>query len=367
MSDFPSLSPASEDVFDNPSRQSSPFPNLPFIVDAATLKDAVNRNAGEIFESIIAIMEELNRVREENENLQSDNQSLRENWQDVSLQVQENYKQLSSTQAELAKTQGGLSFALEDFGQRRQDWFKRAQRYEELMAIGSAKQVVLWKYVERIENGLTPTNSGNWATVPPLTGTHMTPTAFDSEESDSTVTEFKGSPERMSRATTRRGASKGNTGLETEMSRARGRGSGSPGRGVFNPAAVGRWNPARLELADLSNRIHSCLVVEAQQKAFSQQQVQLKPLNTSTSSPASYLSHLVSLASVQTHCAHLPSTDVRYHLAASNMSAKPITTRRVKVARIRNASLFMSIDPAMKKLMDSDVDSRVSAEIAVRG
>jgi hypothetical protein len=52
----------------------------------------------------------------------------------------------------------------EDFAHARKDWKCAREKYEELVDIGLAKQVVLWKFVERLkggENGAVG-REGNW-------------------------------------------------------------------------------------------------------------------------------------------------------------------------------------------------------------
>jgi hypothetical protein len=41
----------------------------------------------------------------------------------------------------------------EDFAHARKDWKCAREKYEELVDIGLAKQVVLWKFVERLKGG----------------------------------------------------------------------------------------------------------------------------------------------------------------------------------------------------------------------
>ncbi|KUJ07542.1 uncharacterized protein LY89DRAFT_356916 [Mollisia scopiformis] len=278
MSDFPRLSPATQEEFETPSREESPFhPHLPYIVDVHTLREAVNKDAGQIFDAIITIMEELHRVRDENEDLKRDNLTLKENWMDVSHQAREAQKNLTSTKTQLRRTQNDLNAYWDEFSQRRGDWYIRAQRYEELLAICSAKQVLLWKLIERIREGDTPEGDRNWENaVPSLTGTHFTPTVSDSqsEKSGSIITEFRGSPERaMSTSRGRTGRKELPKGETSNYKRSSERGldpaavsldlpktkaskvKGSPERG-FNPAASsfvpGVGNPAASTISDIT-------------------------------------------------------------------------------------------------------------------
>ncbi len=205
MHEFPELPPPLEQPIDRecPSRQESPcHPHLPYVVDIRTLQEAVSKDANYVFDAIVSIMGELSRVRAENESTKQELETVKENWMDMNAQLIAVDRQLVDTQEQLATTQTDLKAALDDFSQRRLDWYNRSQRYEELMAIGSAKQVVLWKFIERIQNGNKPKQEGTLdVAAPPLIGTHITPApaSFLSpriEDPTSTITEFKGSPEK---------------------------------------------------------------------------------------------------------------------------------------------------------------------------
>lgn len=219
MSDFPTLAPAVEKPFTNAPRQESPFSaHLPQVVDAKSFQEEVRRYPDLVFETVVQIIDELEAARAENEALKQENEGLnedisglKENWMDVRDQTLGHHKQLISTQVALAKThkaledaQKGLRDAKEEHNQRRLDWNSRAQAYEELWAIDKAKQVILWKFIERLQKGsLSEGESDSMAALPPWTGTtknptrmFVTPDSVKPQVSSSTGTEYSRSPEK---------------------------------------------------------------------------------------------------------------------------------------------------------------------------
>lgn len=307
MAEFPKLSPTIEvDFTDAPTREQSPFyPSLPYVIDAKTLQEAVNKDAQFIFKTICLKIENLNSKVAQNDQLRADNKlfkeeltNVKENWMDVNQQLiiaqtqlsstQEQLKrvqeqltnthhQISNTQQQLINAQSQLKTAHDEADHRVHDWNTRTLRYEELLAIGSAKQVVLWKYIERLQEGAPPGPKRNEnIPTPAMTGTRFTPgpphSIFPrSDHSNSTITEFKGSPVRSSLAGSpervrsfKGGVEKGSWsspersgfqgGLEKDLSGLslernfakepdRGSLARSPERvGGFNPAAVSSWS-----------------------------------------------------------------------------------------------------------------------------
>lgn len=235
MAEFPKLSPPIEGDFDahTPAREQSPFyPSLPTIVDAKTLQEAISKNPQFIFQTICDRCDELKIQVAKNDQLRADIDHyreeltiVRENWMDsnqtlivtqtqlssiqdqlkrVQEQLTNAHHQISTTQQQLMNAQSQLKAVQDEGDLRVLDWTTRAQRYEELLAIGSAKQVVLWKYIERLQEGVPPGPRGNEnIPIPAMTGTHFTPgpphpMSPQSDHSNSTVTEFKGSPVRSS-------------------------------------------------------------------------------------------------------------------------------------------------------------------------
>ncbi|CZR61754.1 uncharacterized protein PAC_11651 [Phialocephala subalpina] len=280
MAEFPKLSPTIEGDFntDSPARDQSPFhPHLPYIVDAKALQEAVNKDAQFIFKTICRIIEDqkskgaqMDQLRADIEHYTGELRNVKENWMDVNQQLLVSESQLTDSkqhltrvqteltntrhllgaaQQQLVNAQSQLKAAEEDLNYRQLDWTTRTQRYEELIAIGSAKQVLLWKYIERLNAGVPPGPKGfeNFPT-PSMTGTQLTPgppTSPNSDHSDSTITDFKGSPVRGSLAgSPERGGFQG--GLEQGLAAVsfdkvkgvvRGSLARSPERGGFNPAA----------------------------------------------------------------------------------------------------------------------------------
>lgn len=306
MAEFPRLSPTIEGDFntDTPTREQSPFhPSLPYVVDAKTLKEAVSKDAQFIFKTMCLKIDNLNTKVAQNDQLRADNEhfkeeltNVKENWMDVNQQLIIAQTQLSSTQEQLKRVQEQLTnahhqtsnteqqlinaqrelkAAQEEADYRVHDWYTRTLRYEELLAIGSAKQVVLWKYIERLQESARPSPRGNEnIPTPAMIGTRFTPGPphFISrpDHSNSTITEYRGSPvsylagspERVGsfkdgiekgswsgspeRSGFQGGLEKGISGLSLERNFAkepeRGSLARSPERvGTFNPAAVSSW------------------------------------------------------------------------------------------------------------------------------
>jgi hypothetical protein len=219
MSNFPSLALPVERPFTNPPREESPFGvHLPQVLDVKTFQEEVRKYPDLVFETVVQIIEELDAARAENEALKQHNEALneqvsglKENWMDVQDQTIGYHKQMISTQVALAKTHNALEDAQKDLrdaqeehDQRRLDWNNRAQAYEDLWAIDKAKQVVLWKFIERLQKGpLSEGESDSEAALPPWTGTKKNPSRmFDAPDlakpqgSSSTVTEYPRSPEK---------------------------------------------------------------------------------------------------------------------------------------------------------------------------
>ncbi|PVH78757.1 hypothetical protein DL98DRAFT_655954 [Cadophora sp. DSE1049] len=102
-----------------PLRAVSPFPGHPFVTDAESLQAAVSENASRIFEAI--------------QNLVNDRDALR---------------------ADLLRTAAELQSVTEDLANTRIDHKAARGRYEELFRVASAKQIILWKYIESLHSQL---------------------------------------------------------------------------------------------------------------------------------------------------------------------------------------------------------------------
>ncbi|KAH7308276.1 hypothetical protein BKA65DRAFT_559761 [Rhexocercosporidium sp. MPI-PUGE-AT-0058] len=98
-----------------PLRAESPLPGNPFVTDAESLQNAVSEDPGRILEAI--------------QNLVDERDSLRAN---------------------LVRTAAELQSATEDLTHTRVDHKAARHRYEELFRVASAKQVILWKYIESL-------------------------------------------------------------------------------------------------------------------------------------------------------------------------------------------------------------------------
>lgn len=362
MSGFPALPVPIETPFTNPpSRQQTPFGlHLPEVLDIPTLQEEVRKHPEYVFDSILQIVEELDAAQSENEALKCKNESLnqenealheenfnlKESWMDLQHQTIDYRKQLTTTQRKLATTQrelekkrDDLDSALEEHNQRRLDWNNRVHGYEELLAIGSAKQVILWKFIERIQKGTVSDGESDLENkVPPMTGTKkaLVPAVCDTQKSEksqrssSIVTEHVGSPEK-----------------------------------AFNPTAVSATVKEIPESANKWNRARLFLEQLVQQRVLLQRLALLICLEL-ISYPAFSLSHLGSMASVPTHSVHPPHTSVRCQLAVYSMSVRRTMTRRAMVAMIQHAAYFMNIVLVMKRLMGGDVVLRVFTPIVSR-
>ncbi|CZT41905.1 uncharacterized protein RSE6_01716 [Rhynchosporium secalis] len=106
-----------------PVRPISPFPNLPYVTDAASLQLAVSKYPDRIFDSI--------------QNLVHERDALRNG---------------------LIITNNELKSVADDLANTRVDHKAARHRYEELFRVASAKQVILWKYIESLHSQLAVLN-----------------------------------------------------------------------------------------------------------------------------------------------------------------------------------------------------------------
>ncbi|KAH7403796.1 hypothetical protein BKA64DRAFT_707270 [Cadophora sp. MPI-SDFR-AT-0126] len=100
-------------------RSASPFASYPFVTDPHSLQVAVSENASRIFEAV--------------QSLVNDRDALR---------------------ADLTRTSAELQSVTEDLANTRIDHKAARGRYEELFRVASAKQAILWKYIESLHSQL---------------------------------------------------------------------------------------------------------------------------------------------------------------------------------------------------------------------
>ncbi|KAL2066977.1 hypothetical protein VTL71DRAFT_1401 [Oculimacula yallundae] len=100
-----------------PVRANSPLPGHPFITDASSLLTATLQNPDRIFNAI--------------KNMVNERDALK---------------------ADLARTNTELQSVTEDLANTRIDHKTARHRYEELFRVASAKQVILWKYIESLHS-----------------------------------------------------------------------------------------------------------------------------------------------------------------------------------------------------------------------
>lgn len=98
-----------------PSRAVSPLPSHQYVVDAASLRTAVALDSAHIFDALQNLVQERDVLR-----------------------------------AECQRAKKELKSVSDDFAHSRNDWETARQSYEELIDLGGKKQVVLWKFIERL-------------------------------------------------------------------------------------------------------------------------------------------------------------------------------------------------------------------------
>jgi FtsZ-binding cell division protein ZapB len=125
-----------EAFFDYPYRMPLPLvPGLPYVVDPSSLQMAVGHDPQHMFNAIHLLVKERDDLRAANNNLRTENSNLREERNILTVENKTLTENFESARLDYRVARDKLD------------------KMEKITQIQSAKQVILWKFIERLQTG----------------------------------------------------------------------------------------------------------------------------------------------------------------------------------------------------------------------
>jgi FtsZ-binding cell division protein ZapB len=136
---IPHLPPAeteSQSFTDSPYRAHLPFhPGIPYVVDPSSLQMAVQHDPQHMFHAIRLLVKEREELREANNILRTENNTLKAERNTLSIENKSLAENFESARLDYRVARDKLD------------------KMEQICSLQSAKQVILWKFIERLQNG----------------------------------------------------------------------------------------------------------------------------------------------------------------------------------------------------------------------